>query len=295
MLKLLTFTAALLAASTAAEVQAAEPAPRVVLLDALTLPAAFEQANVHGKVRDALAAAVRRHGWEPVSITTQCHDLTCAGAVAREAKTVYVLILAGRYAATDTFATDVGVSFWRDGSVVAMRTEGDEEAELQKSGGLFLPCGPPDGACTPDLLTTKLEQYAGRLLDGENAAIKARAAAAAVTTAPVIATPVVPSIPPATVEGRGKRILGWSLLGAGALAGGGALALWAYNGSDVQCSSLPGDHCRAERHTTTAAIITGSAALAAAIGGVVLLSIDRGDGRVALSVHPSGLSVGGTF
>ena len=53
MLKLLTFTAALLAASTAGEVFAAEPAPRVVLLDALTLPAAFEQANVHGKVRDA--------------------------------------------------------------------------------------------------------------------------------------------------------------------------------------------------------------------------------------------------
>ena len=39
MLKLLTFTAALLAASTAGEVLAAEPAPRVVLLDALTLPA----------------------------------------------------------------------------------------------------------------------------------------------------------------------------------------------------------------------------------------------------------------
>ena len=75
-----------------------------------------------------------------------------------------------------------------------MRTEADEEAELQKSGGLFLPCGPPDGACTPDLLTTKLEQYAGRLLDGENAAITARAAATAVTAAPAIATPVAPSI-----------------------------------------------------------------------------------------------------
>jgi hypothetical protein len=268
----------------------------VVLLDALTLPATFEQANVHGKVRDAVAAAVRRHGWEPVSITTQCHDLTCAGAVAREAKTVYVLILAGRYAATDTFATDVGVSFWRDGSVVAMRTEANEEAELQKSGGLFLPCGPPDGACTPELLTTKLEQYAGRLLDDENAAIKARAAAATVGAAPAITSPAAPSIPPPPVEqARGKRILGWSLIGAGALAGAGALTLWAYNGSDVQCSSLPGDHCRAERHTTTAAIVTGSAALAAVVGGVVLLSIDRGEGHVALSVHPSGVSVGGTF
>ena len=81
----------------------------------------------------------------------------------------------------------------------------------------------PDGACTPELLTTKLEQYAGRLLDNENAAIKARAAAAAVTTAPAIATPVAPSIPPSSVEqGRRKRILGWSLIGAGALAGAGA-------------------------------------------------------------------------
>jgi hypothetical protein len=296
MFKLLTFTAALLASTTVGAVLAAEPAPRVVLLDALTLPATFDQANVHGKVRDALAAAVRRHGWEPVSITTECHDLTCAGAVAREATTVFVLILAGRYAATNTFATDVGVSFWRDGSVVAMRTEADEEAELEKSGGLFLPCGPPDGACTPDLLTTKLEQYAGRLLDGENAAIKARAAAAAVTTAPAIATPVAPSIPPEPLEERrGKRILGWSMIGAGALGGAGALALWAYNGRDIQCDVLPGDQCRADRHTTTAAIVAGSLGLAAVVGGVVLLSIGSGVGHVALSAHPSGVGVGATF
>jgi hypothetical protein len=268
-----------------------------VLLDALTLPASFEQANVRAKVRAAVEGAVRRRGWEPVSITTGCRNLDCAGAVAREAKTVYALLLTGQYAGTDTFATDVGVWFWRDGSVVASRTDTDEEAELEKlKGSLFMPCGPPDGACTPDLLTTKLEQYAGRLLDNENAAIKARATAAAVATTPAIITPPPASVPgPVVEQGRRKRIFGWSLIGAGVLAGAGAVALWAYDGRQFECSSLPGDSCRSEHRAKTAAIVTGAAGIAAVIGGVVLLSIDRGDGRMALSVHPSGISVGGTF
>jgi hypothetical protein len=294
---LLILAAALLLISTAGEVLAAEPAPRVVLLDALTLPASFEQANVRAKVRAAVEGAVRRRGWEPVSITTGCRNLDCAGAVAREAKTVYALLLTGQYAGTDTFATDVGVWFWRDGSVVASRTDSDEEAELEKiKGSLFMPCGPPDGACTPDLLTTKLEQYAGRLLDNENAAIKARATATAVTTTPAIITPPPASVPgPVVEQGRRKRIFGWSLIGAGVLAGAGAVALWAYDGRQFECSSLPGDSCRSEHRAKTAAIVTGAAGIAAVIGGVVLLSIDRGDGRMALSVHPSGISVGGTF
>lgn len=280
--------------------RAAEPAPRVVLLDALVLPSALEQTNLRSKAQQAVAEAVGAHGWEPVSIATECHDLGCAGAVARAAKSIYVLILIGRFVANDTYATDVGVSLWRDGAVIAFRTEADEDAERAKtSTGVVLRCGPPDGACTPQLLTTKLEQYAARLLDDESAALKARAAAAApaLRTAPPVASPspAVPALPPD--EGRPGRVWGWSLLGAGAVLAGGAITLWAFNGSKVHCGAVAGDAdvCRFERKTTTAAIISGAAALAAVAGGVVLLSIDRGPAHVALAVHPSGLTLGGQF
>ena len=278
--------------------RAAEPAPRVVLLDALVLPAALEQTNLRSKAEQAVAEAARAHGWEPVSIATECHDLGCAGAVARAAKSLYVLILIGRFVANDTYATDVGVSLWRDGAVIASRTEADEDAERAKtSTGVVLRGGPPDGACTPQLLTTKLEQYGVRLLDDESAAIRARAAAPALRTAPPPASPApaLPALPPD--EGRPGRVWGWSLLGAGAVLAGGAITLWAFNGSNVHCGAVAGDadDCRFERRTATATIISGAAALAAVAGGVVLLSLDRGPAHVALAVHPSGLTLGGQF
>jgi len=277
--------------------RAGEPATQVVVLDALVLPPSLEKAKVRARVEQGVAETVRAHGWEPVSIATDCRDLGCAGAVARAAKTLYVLILVGRYSANDTYATDVGVSLWRDGNVIASRSETDEEAEHDKSAtGVVLRCGPPDGTCTPQLLTTKLEQYAAKLLDDESAAVRARAAAATLPAAPPPASPPPPPVVPVE-DGRGGRILGWSLVGAGVLLGGGALALWAANGSQTHCSAAAGDTdgCRFERRTGTAAVVTGLAAVAATAAGVVILIIDRGPSRLALSVHPSGVSLEGRF
>ena len=92
-------------------------------------------------------------------------------------------------------------------------------------------------------------------------------------------------------------MVGWSLVGAGALLGGGAIAFWAANGSKTHCTTVAGDAdgCRFERHTTTAAVVTGLAAVGAVAAGVVVLVLDRPSSRLALSVHPSGLSLGGTF
>jgi hypothetical protein len=279
--------------------RAAEPSPRVVLLDALVLPAALEQTNLRSKAESAVSEAARAHGWEPVSIATDCRDLGCAGAVAHAAKSLYVLVLVGRFAANDTYASDVGVSLWRDGNVTASRTEADEDAERSKSStGVVLRCGPPDGTCTPALLATKLEQYAVRLLDEESKAVKARSAvAAALPTVPPppSPSPVLPGPPPD--EGRSGRLVGWSLVGAGALLAGGAITLWALNGSKVHCTAVSGDAdaCRFERRTTTAALVTGGAAVAALAGGIIVLAVDRGSARVALGVHPSGVTLGGTF
>lgn len=275
-----------------------EPVTRVVVLDALVLPASFQKANVRATVEQGVTETVRTRGWEPVSIATECRDLGCAGAVAKAAKTLYVLILVGRYAANDTYATDVGVSLWRDGSIVASRSETDEEAEHNRSAtGVVLRCGPPDGTCTPQLLATKLQQYAAKLLEDESAAARARVAAAvAVPPAPQPAAPATLSGVPVE-DGRGGRILGWSLVGAGVLLGGGALALWAANGSKTHCNAVAGDTdgCRFERRTNTAAVVTGFTAVAAGAAGIVVLVVDRGSSRMALSVHPSGLSLQGRF
>jgi len=90
--------------SLASVARAAEPAPRVVLLDAVVLPPTLEQTDLRSKVQQAVADAARAHGWEPVSIATDCHDLGCAGAVARSAKAFYVMVLIGKFVATDTYA-----------------------------------------------------------------------------------------------------------------------------------------------------------------------------------------------
>ena len=178
---------------------AAEVIPkRVVLLDALELTPALEKANARQRVRDAVMTSVREHGWEPVAIATPCHDLGCAGTVATSAKALYVLILVGRFVPNELFATDVGVSLWRDGGIISRRAEADEASESQKSpGGSFLLCGPPGGACTLPLLTSKLQAYSVRILDQESAAIREREAAAAVAAvhpaSPTVPGPVVPS------------------------------------------------------------------------------------------------------
>lgn len=295
---LIAFGATVLGAQGA---RGADPPPRLVLLDALVLPPRLEKANVRATVEQRVAEAAHAHGWEAVSIATDCRDLGCAGAVARAAKTLYVLILVGRYAAGDTYATDLGASLWHEGNVISSRSESDELAERDKvPGAVMLRCGPPDGACTPELLISKLESYAGKLLDQESAAIKARAAAAAVVALPPPAPAPAPVVPigPTPQEGRGGRILGWSLVGGGVVLAGGAIALWAANSSDTQCNTVPGDSagCRSQRKTTTAAVIAGvGAAAAAAAGVVVLLTADRAPARLALSVHPSGVSLEGRF
>jgi hypothetical protein len=299
MLKLATSLLVALVLALPSRARAEDASPRVVYLDAVVLPPALENTDIRRKVIEAISESALAHGWKPVWIPTECTDLGCAGAVARSARALYVLMLTGRFAANDTYATDVGVVLWRDGVVIASRSEEDEEAEARASGGKVMRCGPPDGACTKQLFASKLEQYALRVLEAEAAASRAREAAAAAAAAPPAPVqpppPLVPVTPPE--EHTGRRALAWSLVGGGVVVGAGAIALWALNGSKVQCNAVPADtdDCRAERRTGTAALVAGGLGVAAAAAGVVLLVVDRRSGRLALSVHPSGVSVGGTF
>jgi hypothetical protein len=297
MLRLASIIALVLATARA---RAAVP-ERIVVVDIVELTPALEKTNARQRMKDGVMAVVSAHGWDPVASSGECHDFTCVGLAAADAKARYALILSGRFVGGALYATEVSASLWHDGGVIARRSEAEEQAEFDKSGiGLFFACGPPNGTCTAPLLTTKLQQYAGRLLDAESAAINKREAVAAATAprsspAPVAtAFPVTPRSTDET-EGGGQRILGWSLIGGSVLLGAGGLTLWAYDNSGTGCHDVAGSGCRETRHTGPAAALVGGVGIAAAIAGIVLLVVDRGPSRIALSASADGLVVGGLF
>jgi hypothetical protein len=295
--------ASLAVATSARAAESAAPV-RVVLLDAVVLTPALERSNARLNVEQGVMASLREHGWEPVSVNSACKDLSCAAAVAAEAKALYVLILSGRFAQGETYAANVGVSLWRDGTVVATRTEADEDAEVEKAGrgDAFVRCGPPGGACTAQILETKLRAYAATLADDEASAIATRKAAeleaAGKAAAAAQAKPAVPSSGPLEFPlqpeemRRGVRVLGWSLVIGGGVVVGGAVALWSQNNSGNECHV---DGCRREWKTGTAALITGIGGVLAAAGGVTVLLTTSSGSSVALSVHQSGVALGGKF
>ena len=256
---------------------------------------------------EAVTAGMAQHGWQAVP-SAECHDFTCVGPAAAAAKVSYAVILTAGFAhggdAMAMYATDVGASLWRDGTVVARRTEDDEKSEAEKNpASVFFPCGPPSGTCVAPLIASKMQQYSGRLLDAENSAIEQRTAAAAAAakpavppeTAAVVAIPAAPPAQPPSGNGVG-RVLGWSLIGGGALAIGGGLTLWAYDNSGTDCHGVSGSGCRQSRETGTAAAVIGGVGAAAAVTGALVLILDRGDSsHLALAISPAGLVVGGIF
>ena len=276
----------------------AEGPQRVLIVDTVTFSPTLEKTNARQKMLEAVTATVSQHGWQPVP-SAECHDFTCVGPAAAAATANYALILTGTFAGGDaTYATGIGVSFWRDGSVVARRTEKEEQAEAEKTGaGVFFPCGPPNGTCVAPLLTSKMQQYSARLLEAESAAIHEREVSATAKTVPadppVLVAPVPPASPAASAGVGGT--IGWSLIGVGAAGIAGGLVLWAYDDSATDCHSVPASGCRQSRSTGTAAAVVGGIGAAAAVAGILVLVFDREGSRVALSVSPAGLALGGRF
>ena len=92
------------------------------------------------------------------------------------------------------------------------------------------------------------------------------------------------------------RWLGWALVGAGVAAGAAGWFVWQQDKDLTACSSVSGDTdpCRRLNRTVVPAVALGLGAIGAFIGGSIILLRGRdGDARVALSVCPSGVVVGG--
>jgi hypothetical protein len=274
------------------------------VVDTLVLTPALERAQSRAAIEQAVTTVISAKGWQPVVVPTLCHDLACTSAAAMAAHTPYAVVLSARFVPNETYAADVGVALWRDGAAVSSRGEADEEADAQKTGDdlrRFLRCGPPGGACTAQLLTSKLQRYVGRLIEDESSAIRVRQTASiADATQPRASAPLALPPPPQSIlaeEGGGNRFLGWTLVGAAAALGAGAIGLWAFNHTGLDCHDVAGDGsgCRQFRSTGTAAALTGTAAVAVAGLGVAILCLDRGPAHVALSVGSSSLGLGGHF
>ena len=245
---------------------------------------------------DAVGGTLTLHGWQ--AAPSGCHDFTCIGPAAAAAQANYALILTGTYGGEDLVADDVGVSLWRDGSVVARRTEADEKAEAEQTSAGASSSRAARRAVqrVAPLLASKMQQYSARLLDAETAAIQRREAATTktiVANPPVVVAPLAPAAPPAR-SGVGG-IVGWSLVGVGVVGLGGGIALWAYDHSGTDCHSLASSGCRQGRATGTAAAVVGGVGAAAAVAGIVLLVLDRDRSRIALSMLPGGFALGGRF
>jgi hypothetical protein len=285
----------LLLSSLLAASARAEAPRRVLIVDTVSFSPRLERGNARQKMLDAVGGTLTLHGWQ--AAPSGCHDFTCIGPAAAAAQANFALILTGTYGGEDLVADDVGVSLWRDGSVVARRTEADEKAEAeQTSAGVFFACGPPSGTCVAPLLASKMQQYSARLLDAETTAIQRREAATTkpiVANPPVVVAPLAPAAPPAR-SGVGG-IVGWSLVDVGVVGLGGGIALWVYDHSGTDCHSLANSGCRQGRATGTAAAVVGGVGAAAAVAGIVVLVLDRDRSHIALSVLPGGFALGGRF
>ncbi len=89
---------------------------------------------------------------------------------------------------------------------------------------------------------------------------------------------------------------GWALIGGGAAAAGASTFFWLENGKTTACDAAAGDvdPCRRVWHTLAPALALDGVAAAAIAAGIFFVVHDS-NRSVALSVHPSGFTVGGTF
>jgi hypothetical protein len=113
---------------------------------------------------------------------------------------------------------------------------------------------------------------------------------------PVLVTPATPVQPPSL---HSHRWIGWSLVAAGVVAGAAAGIVWSKDKDLTGCAAVAGDTdpCREVHRTIVPAAVIGAGALAALVGGSIVLISGRSnsDAKLAVSVQPSAIGLGGRF
>lgn len=116
------------------------------------------------------------------------------------------------------------------------------------------------------------------------------------TSPPMLVSPAPGAIP--VPPSRSRRWIGWTLIGAGTVAGAAAGIVWGKDKDLADCVPVAGDGdpCREVHRTVIPTIVLGAGAAAALVAGsIVLISGRDGGANVAFSLHPSGVLLGGRF
>jgi hypothetical protein len=208
-----------------------------------------------------------------------CETVECFRAEAGRLGANYLLLVSGSW--RDGLSVAGNLISLSDGSTVAVGPREGYNAVRPRTGPQVL-----------GIMKWVARDAIARLL---LAAVPAPSLPAPVTTTAIDLTP--PPVP----AGAGSNLapLGWTLVGAGAVAAAASVWLFVVDRSDVDCSMIVGDPqpCERERRTIVPAIGLAIGSGVALLTGTLLLVRDSREARtqLAVSVHSTGLVLGGRF
>jgi hypothetical protein len=270
-------TALMPAAGVAAPGEAARP--RVVVVNAVDLPDSL--ADIRAQLRTTLNDAVTKHGFDLAPEAGSCADRECMKVAAKTAGASDVLVATG--GRNDMRGYHIELRIWN----VASDREDNAVAECN--------------ICAASQMVESVGTAADPLLDRVPTLHANLSATAAPPTAPEPSASTVPLVTtpaaPAAETRNPHRVLGWSLIGAGVVAGAVSGVLFAINGdltdpANMMVPNLPKE--ARERTTLVPAFIAAGVSAAALAGGIFYLV--RGNEEhpsVALGLQPFGLTLGG--
>lgn len=264
--------AVLAAPAARAEGSAQAARPRVIVVDAVELPDSL--ADIRANLRGTLENAVTMHNFDLGPDGGACADRECVKVAAAQNGATDVLIATG--GRNEMRGYHVELRIWN----VASDREDHAVAECN--------------VCAALQMVESVKGVASTLLD-RVPTLHANLAVAA----PPLAVPVGPPMiahgpPPPPADTHARRIVGWSLVGAGVASGVASGILFAMNGHHGDCLNGVQDSCAQERHTLVPASITAGVAVAAIVAGIVVVHGANQDLQtVTIAASPFGLTIGG--
>src|SRR6185369_12685253 len=195
--------------------------PRVVVVNAVDLPDSL--ADIRAQLRTTLNDAVTKHGYDLAPEAGSCADRECLRVAAVKAGASDVLLATG--GRNDMRGYHIELRIWN----VASDREDNAIAECN--------------ICAAQQMVNNVQTAADPLLDRVptlHANLSATALPPAVTVEPAPgATPLVAAPDQAPESKHRHRWLGWTLIGAGVVAGAASGILFAINGDNTDCLSNP--------------------------------------------------------
>lgn len=247
--------------------------PRVIVVDAVDLPESL--ADIRANLRGTLENAVTMHNFDLGPDGGACADRECVKVAAAQNGATDVLIATG--GRNEMRGYHVELRIWN----VASDREDHAVAECN--------------VCAALQMVETVKGVASTLLDRVPTLHANLAAAPPPPPAVPVGPPMIArSEPPPPRDTRARKVVGWSLVGAGVASGVASGILFAMNGQHGDCVSGIADSCAQERHTLVPASITAGAAVAAIVSGIIVVHGANQDLQtVTIAAGPFGLSIGG--